>query len=72
MVASTSDYEVGVDYADITLDDLVSGRHHEGMDHDRNRTVVSSSSSSSSRWKSAAADEEYDDMDGYSQGIEYE
>ena len=68
VVAPTSDYEVGVDYADITLDDLVSGRHHEGMDHDRNRTV----SSSSSRWKSAAADDEYDDMDGYAQGIEYE
>lgn len=70
VVVPTSDYEVGVDYADITLDDLVSGRHHEGMGHDRNRTVASSSSSS--RWKSAATDDEYDDMDGYAQGIEYE
>jgi hypothetical protein len=69
VVAPTSNYEVGVDYADITLDDLVSGRQHEGMGHDRNRTAPSSSSS---RWKSAVADDEFDDMDGYSQGIEYE
>ena len=76
------DDEVGGDYADITLDDLLSGRHHEGMDHDRNRTRTTAaalssaaSSSSSSRWKSAAADDEYGDMDdddGYAPGIEYE